>query len=86
MSTGTPVIATNVGGLPEVVQNGVTGYLVEPSPEEISKALLHLFQDEMSIREFGQNAKIIAKKNFSVQRFGQEITNEYTFALRETRE
>lgn len=86
MSAGTPVIATNVGGLPEVVQNGVTGYLVEPSPEEISKALLHLFQDEMSIREFGQNAKIIAKKNFSVQRFGQEITNEYTFALRETRE
>jgi glycosyltransferase involved in cell wall biosynthesis len=41
-----PVIATRVGSLPEVVENGKTGFLVEPeSPRELADAIIKFFQD-----------------------------------------
>ena len=41
MAVGTPVVATRVGGLPEVVDDGVTGRLVEPgAPDRLAEAVL----------------------------------------------
>ncbi len=41
MAVGTPVVATRVDGLPEVVEDGVTGRLVEPGqPERLAEAVL----------------------------------------------
>ena len=41
MAVGTPVVATRVDGLPEVVEDGVTGVLVEPAgPEELARAIV----------------------------------------------
>ncbi len=41
MAVGTPVVATRVDGLPEVVEDGVTGALVEPgAPEELARAIV----------------------------------------------
>jgi glycosyltransferase involved in cell wall biosynthesis len=43
MAAGTPVVATRVGGLPEVVEDGVTGRLVEPGrPDELAAAVLEV--------------------------------------------
>lgn len=43
MAVGTPVVATRVDGLPEVVQDGVTGILVEPGrPDELARAVLEV--------------------------------------------
>jgi glycosyltransferase involved in cell wall biosynthesis len=45
MAVGTPVVATRVDGLPEVVEDGVTGALVEPgSPEELGAAVLRVLE------------------------------------------
>ena len=42
-----PVIVTNVGGLPDVVEDGKTGYVIEPEkPEEIAHAVLRFYREE----------------------------------------
>jgi glycosyltransferase involved in cell wall biosynthesis len=44
---GTPVITTNVGGLPEVVRHGEMGYVVPPeSPEELARAITRFYREE----------------------------------------
>ena len=46
MAAGTPVVATRVGGLPEVVLDGETGLLVEPgSPEALAHAVLRVLAE-----------------------------------------
>ncbi len=43
-----PVIVTNVGGLPEVVADGKTGFVVEKSPEKLSQAIVKFFDEKLS--------------------------------------
>jgi glycosyltransferase involved in cell wall biosynthesis len=46
LAAGTPVVATRVGGLPEVVEDGVTGALVEPNrPADLAAAVLRVLAD-----------------------------------------
>jgi D-inositol-3-phosphate glycosyltransferase len=45
MAVGTPVVATRVGGLAEVVDDGITGLLVEPrDPEALAAAVLEVLR------------------------------------------
>lgn len=52
MASGLPIVATKVGGLPEIVKDGENGFLVEPkSPEQIAeRVLLFLNNDELRQR------------------------------------
>lgn len=51
-----PVIATNVGGLPEMVENGKTGFVIEPkSSEAIVNAILKLYSNRDLLTEMSQN-------------------------------
>jgi D-inositol-3-phosphate glycosyltransferase len=58
-----PMLTTNVGGLSEMVPNGMVGYVVEPEINEISEALLRFFNENKE-KEFSANAAI-EKKRFS---------------------
>jgi len=58
-----PMLTTNVGGLSEMVPNGMVGYVVEPEINEISEALLRFFIENKG-KEFSANAAI-EKKRFS---------------------
>jgi N-acetyl-alpha-D-glucosaminyl L-malate synthase BshA len=65
MACETPVIATNVGGLPEVVENGVDGYLVEPGDVKTAgKHAIDLLSRADRGREMGQLARVHARKKF----------------------
>ncbi len=65
MACETPVIATNVGGLPEVVENGVDGYLVEPGDVKTAgKYAIELLSRADRGREMGQLARVHARKKF----------------------
>ncbi len=47
MSYGLPVLATGVGGIPEIMEDGVNGYLFEPgNPESMYRSIGHYLQDE----------------------------------------
>ncbi|MCL2718589.1 MAG: glycosyltransferase [Lachnospiraceae bacterium] len=68
-----PVIVTNVGGLPDVVKNGKTGYIVEPNnPKLLADAILRYF-DEGKPDDFRENIKII-NDEFSWERMAGQIT------------
>jgi len=43
---GIPIVATNVGGLPNVIIQGFNGFLVSPDPKEIAKSLIELIEKE----------------------------------------
>jgi glycosyltransferase involved in cell wall biosynthesis len=46
MACGTPVISTHVGGMPEIIQNGETGYLVSPgNPGELAEAIRKVYNE-----------------------------------------
>lgn len=49
---GCPIVSTNVGGLPDIVHDGVTGFLVNPNaPQELADAILKMVSDPVKAHE-----------------------------------
>lgn len=60
-----PVIASNVGGIPEVVNDGDTGYLVEKgNPGQIANRLFELVSNKEKRHEFGENGRKFVEENY----------------------
>lgn len=63
LAMGVPVISTNTGGIPEVNQHGVSGYLSEVGDvKDMAKNALSILQDEAVHRQFRLGALEVAKK------------------------
>ncbi len=74
MSCEVPVIATNVGGIPEVVADGESGYLVETGNfKQIASKAIELFKDSNKHKIFSKKAREIALNRFD----SDKITNNY---------
>ena len=66
MACGVPVIGTNVGGLPEVVEDGVSGLLFAPGDVEgMANACLELLTDRIKMNSMRENARKWAIERFS---------------------
>jgi glycosyltransferase involved in cell wall biosynthesis len=58
MASATPVVASSVGGLPEVVEDGITGFLVEPGNiEELRERLAQILRDRGLAERLGRSAR-----------------------------
>ncbi|EIW00666.1 glycosyltransferase [Thermoanaerobacter siderophilus] len=67
MAAGRPVIATSVGGVPELIQNNITGILVPPkNVNAFSKAMLMLIENKDLCQKLGEKAKEVAEKEFDI--------------------
>jgi glycosyltransferase involved in cell wall biosynthesis len=77
---GKPVIATDVGGLPEVVDEGKTGVVVGAGDVEgLARAMTHLLENDGLRREMGQRAREMAMKRFSWEAIAEAtIAKTYT--------
>jgi glycosyltransferase involved in cell wall biosynthesis len=62
MACGKPVIATNVGGLTDLIIDGYNGLLIRPDEDELKQALSTLIENEALRRELGQNAHRVSQK------------------------
>jgi len=81
---GKPVVATAVGGLPEIVMDGETGILVPPEDcDAMSAAILRLLRDEGLRRTMGIKARERICRFFDIRRTIDEIENLYDTLLKE---
>ncbi len=78
MSLGKPVVASKVGGIPEVISHLKTGILVESEENAIASALERLLSDSDSSAQLGKNAKEFVISNLSWERIGREFLDLYT--------
>lgn len=84
MAAGLPVIASRVGGLPELVDEGVTGYLVEPrNPSALAQAILKMMNEPEKARTMGENGRALACRNFSTETMISNTCKVYEQVLAE---
>lgn len=75
---GVPVVTTNVGGIPEIIKDGVTGYVVPVrAPKEIASKLESLALDKELRLKMGMNGSELVKHKFTVERMANETYNVY---------
>jgi glycosyltransferase involved in cell wall biosynthesis len=67
MSTGLPIVATRVGGNPELIDDGRTGRLVPAGdPENLAESIVAYFDDPILARRHAQAARLTAVQRFSL--------------------
>jgi glycosyltransferase involved in cell wall biosynthesis len=72
-----PVVATKVGGIPEVIRDGETGLLIQANnPDALAKALLKL-KDEQLRKSLGKNLHTLVSESFSKEKMVAETLKQY---------
>jgi glycosyltransferase involved in cell wall biosynthesis len=83
MSTGKPVVASDTGGLPEIVENMKTGLLVPPGdPQALAEALLTITQDEGLAFSLGSAGRKAVLERFTLDRCAEATIGVYRSVLR----
>jgi len=75
---GTPVVATRVGGVVDVVEDGVTGLLVAPKdPDAMAAAILKLLKDKALVEKLTLNARKNVEENFIIEKMSTQTLAAY---------
>jgi len=78
MSSGTPVLATRVGGIPEIVRDQENGWLVEKADTAgLAKKLLELSQSKALLERTARQARSVTCPQFSLERFHSQLHGFY---------
>jgi len=82
MASGLPVVATRVGGLPEIVRPGETGVLVEPeSPEDLGRGIIEVLTMRDRGAALGQRARGMVEREYSWSHIAALTLEAYERAL-----
>jgi glycosyltransferase involved in cell wall biosynthesis len=83
MATGLPVVSTRVGGVEELVEHGVTGFVVPPNdPDALAKTLALLLRDESLRRTAGAAGRLRAESEFAISGMIRRYESLYVSAAR----
>lgn len=75
---GLPVVASRTGGLESLVEDGVTGFLVDPeNPEALAEALLRLLKNPALSRSIGSAARRKAEQEYGAEKMVEKIIKVY---------
>jgi glycosyltransferase involved in cell wall biosynthesis len=79
MCAARPVVATRVGGIPEVVADGADGLLIEPQrPTELASALEKLLANPLAAHVMGLRGRQHVEREFSLQKMCTTVESLYT--------
>lgn len=82
MSSGLGVVATAVGGTPEVITDGETGRLVRPGDgPALEQALLEVLQDATLRDRLGQNARRLMQAGYDINQISQRLSTLYRYLI-----
>jgi glycosyltransferase involved in cell wall biosynthesis len=83
MRCGLPVVATDVGGVSEAVEDGRTGRLVPPrDPAALAEAIIDILRDPGRREAMGQAARDAGRQRFSAERMVDDVAALYRSLLR----
>ncbi|MBN2016786.1 MAG: glycosyltransferase [Candidatus Cloacimonetes bacterium] len=83
MALRKPVVATSVGGNPELVEDGKTGYLVPPkAPEKLAEKIMQLLSNPERCEFFGKNGQQRVKEFFSMDKMVDDTIDVYKNTLK----
>jgi glycosyltransferase involved in cell wall biosynthesis len=78
MGSGLPVVASRIGGVPEIVRDGETGFLVEPDDaEELRERLASLLGDPSLAKRMGDRGRALALERFTWEQCAQRCLRAY---------
>jgi glycosyltransferase involved in cell wall biosynthesis len=78
MATALPVVASNVGGIPEVVRAGVNGRLVQPDDSDgLAEAVLSLMDDPAAAAALGRAARADVERHYTIDRMVERFEQLY---------
>ncbi|MFA6142101.1 MAG: glycosyltransferase [Candidatus Omnitrophota bacterium] len=81
-----PVIATNVGGIPELITDKENGLLVEPrDPRAMADAIIVLLKDALFAKRLGENGRLVYEKKFFVKQMVDAASSIYESAVKKPR-
>ena len=82
MSIGKPAVAPHVGGIPEVIEDGLNGFLVPPkNPKALAERIIQILKDHDLHSTMSQNASITIREQFNLQEMVQRIEHAYSTVL-----
>ncbi len=83
MASGKPVISSKVGGIPDIVEDGVTGFLVPPGDEEgLAERLNWALGHPEKLKDMGLQARARVSSIFSTQRYVDSYRQLFQLAMR----
>lgn len=83
MASGKPVIGTCYGGTPEIVEDGVTGYIVNPfHVAEVAERIIELLENPQKAEEFGKAGYERVRTEFNLERKVHEYVSAYQLLLK----
>jgi glycosyltransferase involved in cell wall biosynthesis len=82
MASGCPVVATRVGGLPDLIDDGETGYLVPPGDADaLGAAVIRLLRNHEAARRIGESARARVSERFTIERLVADTEGLYAGLL-----
>lgn len=83
MAVGTPVIATRVGGIPDVLTDGQTGLLTEPDAESLSSAMLRGLENPGDMNSYARASLDLIRERYDIRQTAGRYTGFYRSLIRQ---
>ena len=80
MARGRAVVASRIGGLPEVVRHQQTGLLIDLRPEELSEAVSYLLENESERMQMGALGRVVVEQKFTLNHMVDRLESIYSRA------
>lgn len=85
LAAGVPTVATNIGGFPDIVKDGVTGYLVPVKrPDKIAETIIGMLNNKEKVQEVTRCGQQLSKQAFDIQNTAANVLEIYHSILHES--